>query len=129
MPRVYGNARGDERAQSTGGPELYNWAAAANRWGSPTLTRSRRRVHLRYLAHAHTRSARVLAYACTPPRPATPDDAVVFFRWESSESTEIQVASYPSPGRAWECAASSDACWGFARFHPSRDVAAAVLLC
>jgi hypothetical protein len=33
-----------------------------------------------------------------PPCPASPADAVVLFRYESSESTEIQVASYPARG-------------------------------
>ena len=38
-------------------------------------------------------------------RTAPPADAGVSFRFESSESTEIQVASHPILGRAWECAA------------------------
>ena len=38
-------------------------------------------------------------------RTAPPADAGVSFRFESSESTEIQVASHQILGRAWECAA------------------------
>jgi hypothetical protein len=55
------------------------------------------------LCVVHTCTLR--AHARTPPCPAPPADADVSFRSESSESTEIQVASHPSLGRAWECAA------------------------
>ena len=64
-----------------------------------------------------------------PPCPASPADAVVLFRCESSESTEIQVPPTQVWGEHGSAPQSSDACWGFTRDQPSRDVIAAVLLC
>ena len=63
---------------------------------------------------------------------ALPADAVVSFRFESSESTESTEIQVP-PTQVWgehgSAPQSSDACWGFTRDQPSRDVIAAVLLC